>query len=232
MSILLWGIYPYAAVVVLIGGLVLRARYDRFGWTSHSSQLHESKLLRVGSPLFHFGMLFVVLGHVVGLLIPESWTAAVGVSDHVYHLTALATGSVAGAATLAGLGILVYRRLRNPGVRRATLPTDPLLYPALVLVVVLGLTATTLNASGCFGTYDYRTGIAEWFRSLFALQPETALMAAAPLAFRIHVFCAFLLIAMVPFTRLVHIFSFPLLYIARPYVVYRRNDPAGRTPAG
>ena len=55
-----------------------RYRYDKFGWTTRSSQLYENRLLRIGSPLFHFGMLGVVGGHVIGLLVPQSWTDAVG----------------------------------------------------------------------------------------------------------------------------------------------------------
>src|SRR5690606_39941122 len=67
MSLLLWGILPYAMVIILIGGLIWRYRYDQFGWTTRSSQLYESRLLRIGSPLFHFGILVVVIGHIAGL---------------------------------------------------------------------------------------------------------------------------------------------------------------------
>ena len=69
MSLLLWGILPYVMVAVLIGGLLWRYRYDQFGWTTRSSQLYESRLLRIGSPLFHFGILVVIVGRVAGLVI-------------------------------------------------------------------------------------------------------------------------------------------------------------------
>ncbi|WP_280410825.1 respiratory nitrate reductase subunit gamma, partial [Nocardia asiatica] len=45
-------------------------------------QLYENRLLRLGSPLFHYGILLVILGHVGGLLIPKSWTEAVGIGQH------------------------------------------------------------------------------------------------------------------------------------------------------
>ncbi|GAA4069702.1 MULTISPECIES: respiratory nitrate reductase subunit gamma [Streptomyces] len=231
MDLLLWGVLPYVSVALLIAGTFWRARYDRFGWTTHSSQVHESRLLRIGSPLFHFGMLFVVLGHVVGLVIPQSWTDAVGVSDHTYHLLAVSTGAVAGVAAAAGIGILVFRRFKVPAVRRATLRSDHLMYTFLLGAMVLGLTATILNSTGATGDYNYREGISIWFRSLFTFQPDYHLMGAAPLAFQLHILFGFTLFALIPYSRLVHMFSAPVQYLFRPYVVYRRRDPkltAGR----
>ena len=80
MSTFLWGVLPYLCVASLVGGTIWRYRYDKFGWTTRSSQLYENRLLRIGSPLFHFGVLGVVGGHVIGLLVPQSWTDALGIS--------------------------------------------------------------------------------------------------------------------------------------------------------
>ncbi|MET3985964.1 respiratory nitrate reductase subunit gamma [Streptomyces sp. PvR034] len=225
MDLLLWGVLPYVSVALLIAGTFWRARYDKFGWTTHSSQLHESRLLRIGSPLFHFGMLFVIMGHVVGLLIPKGWTDAVGLSDHAYHLLAISTGTVAGVAAAAGIGVLVHRRFKVPAVRRATLRSDHVMYACLLGAMVLGLTATILNSTGMTDDYNYRTGISPWFRSLFTLQPDYHLMAGAPLAFQLHILFGFTLFALIPYSRLVHMFSVPLKYLFRPYVVYRKRDP-------
>lgn len=75
------GALPYVVLAILIGGTIWRYKYDRFGWTTRSSQLYESRILRIASPVFHFGLLVVVIGHVVGLLIPETWTDAVGITN-------------------------------------------------------------------------------------------------------------------------------------------------------
>lgn len=225
MDLLLWGVLPYVSIALLIAGTVWRARFDKFGWTSHSTQVHESRLLRIGSPLFHFGMVFVVLGHVVGLLVPMSWTDAAGLSDHAYHLLAVSTGAVAGVAAAAGIGLLVYRRFKVPAVRRATLRSDHLMYTFLLGAMVLGLTATVMNSTGMTDGYNYREGISVWFRSLFTLTPDYHLMAGAPLAFKLHILFGFTLFALIPYSRLVHMFSAPLAYLFRPYVVYRRRDP-------
>ena len=74
MTTFLWVIVPYVCLAVFVVGHVWRYRYDKFGWTTRSSQLYEDRLLRIGSPLFHFGMLGVVAGHIIGLVIPQVWT--------------------------------------------------------------------------------------------------------------------------------------------------------------
>ena len=56
-GILLWVALPYVSLAVFVLGHVWRYRYDKFGWTTRSSQLYERRLLRIGSPLFHFGIL-------------------------------------------------------------------------------------------------------------------------------------------------------------------------------
>src|SRR5919107_145184 len=95
-DILLWVALPYASIATFLVGHYWRYRYDKFGWTTRSSQLYEDRLLRIGSPLFHFGMLGVVGGHVIGLLVPRSWTDAVLIDDHLYHYIAVVGGLLAG----------------------------------------------------------------------------------------------------------------------------------------
>ena len=224
MDVVLWGVLPYLVVAVLISGTVWRYRYDQFGWTTRSSQLYESRLLRIGSPLFHFGLLFVLVGHIVGLLIPESVTERLHVSEHLYHANALVVGGIAGFCTLVGVLILVYRRRTTGPVFMATTKNDKTVYVALVAAIVLGLFAT-LAGSGVVGdAYNYRESVSVWFRSLFTLQPDVDAMAEAPWQFHLHVLVAMLLFAMWPFTRLVHAFTAPVHYLFRPYVVYRSRD--------
>ncbi|GAA1985459.1 respiratory nitrate reductase subunit gamma [Catenulispora subtropica] len=221
--ILLWGALPYAVLAVVIVGTIWRYRYDKFGWTTRSSQLYESRLLRIASPLFHFGLLFVILGHIGGLLIPQSWTDAAGVSDHTYHLVALVTGSAAGAATLAGIALLVYRRRTTGPVFLATTRNDKLMYVFLGGAIAAGLIATLTNAASL--DHNYRQTVSPWLRSLFYLHPDVDLMEKTPGVFQAHILIAFALFALFPFSRLVHAFSAPVGYLFRPYIVYRSRDP-------
>ncbi|MEW2293303.1 respiratory nitrate reductase subunit gamma [Streptomyces sp. NPDC006743] len=225
LDIALWGVLPYLALVVLVAGTAWRYRYDRFGFTTRSSQLHESRMLKVGGPLFHYALFLVIGGHVMGLLVPEALTRRLRVSEEQYHAVALAMGGTAGVAAVAGLGLLLYRRLRVRPVRQATSRGDRLTYPLLTLVLLAGLTATVSSAAN---PYDYRLGVSVWFRSLFTLDPDVTAMAHAPLVYKIHALLAMALFALWPFSRLVHAFAAPLGYLARPYVVYRSRGGAGR----
>lgn len=228
MDVLLWGVLPYVAIAVLVVGTWWRYRYDKFGWTTRSSQLYESRLLRIGSPLFHFGILVVIVGHAAGLLIPASWTEALGISEGVYHGNALFWGLIAGVCTLAGLLLLVYRRRTTGPVFMATTKNDKFMYVVLVAAIVLGLWTTVVALAEGHQAHDYRETVSPWFRSLFVLQPDVAAMAAAPVQFHVHVLVGLLLFTIWPFTRLVHAFTAPVHYLFRPYIVYRSRDARPR----
>jgi nitrate reductase gamma subunit len=96
------------------------------------------------------------------------------------------------------------------------------MYLFLAAVILLGLWNTV--ASNILGHFDYRESISVWFRGIFFLDPRPELMAEAPLGFQVHAVLALLLFALWPFTRLVHVFSAPLGYLTRPYIVYRSRD--------
>lgn len=228
MGIVLWQVLPYLALGSFVLGHWWRYKYDKFGWTTRSSQMYESRLLQIGSPLFHFGLLFVIAGHVVGLVVPKSWTQAVGITQEMYHVLAVGLGAVAGFCTIVGMIILLYRRRMTPSVFSATTANDKIMYVFLAGAILTGLANTVLG--NVFGHYDYREGVSIWFRQVFALRPDPDLMSAAPLTFQLHAVIVMLLFAMWPFTRLVHVFSAPLGYLWRPYVVYR-SRPGSRLGA-
>ena len=185
MATFLWVIVPYLCLATFAVGHYWRYRYDKFGWTTRSSQLYEDRMLRIGSPLFHFGILFVLIGHIGGLLIPESWTEAVGITEEIYHVNAIVIGGLAGFCTLVGLGILIYRRRTTGPVFMATTKNDKAMFVALVAALVLGLFATA-SGSGVTGeAYNYRESVSVWFRSLWVLQPEVEAMAEAPWQFHL-----------------------------------------------
>lgn len=221
-----WDDAPYVVLAIAVVGTWWRYRYDKFGWTTRSSQLYESRLLSIGSPLFHFGSLMVIMGHIIGLLIPEPWTRALGMSDHLYHLQALLLGVPAGAATIAGIGLLIYRRRTSTPVLRATTGNDKLMYLVLVCALVAGMCCTLMGATHFGELHDYRQKVSVWFRSIWILDPRGDLMAQAAEYYQIHVFIALVLLALWPFTRLVHAFSAPIAYLFRPYIVYRSRDAA------
>jgi nitrate reductase gamma subunit len=225
MDTFLWVIVPYLCLATFVVGHFWRYRYDKFGWTTRSSQLYENRLLRLGSPLFHFGMLGVVGGHVIGLLVPQSWTDALGISEESYHVAAVGGGMVAGIMTVVGMVILIYRRRTVGPVFSATTVMDKVMYAFLAAAIVLGMWNTIAGSILTIGgEYNYRHGVSVWYRSFLAFQPQAELMGNAPLGFQLHALVAFALFAIWPFTRLVHVFSAPVGYLTRPYIVYRSRD--------
>ena len=232
MSTFLWVIVPYLCLTTFVVGHVWRYRYFMFRRPTRSSQLYEDRLLRLGSPLFHFGMLGVVGGHIIGLLVPRSWTETVGVDDHLYHLVAVIGGLIAGLMALAGMTILIYRRRTVGPVFSATTPMDKVMYAFLGAAIVLGMWNTIAGSIFSLGgEYNYREGVSVWYRSFLAFQPQPDLMADAPIGFQLHALVAFGLFALWTFTRLVHVFSAPVGYLTRPYIVYRsRDDQMGSRP--
>ncbi|WP_242884345.1 respiratory nitrate reductase subunit gamma [Actinomadura litoris] len=224
LHIALWGVLPYLVLVLFLAGSAWRYQYDKFGITTRSSQLHESRLLRVASPMFHIGLLLVIGGHVIGLIVPESLTEALRVPESAYRANALLVGGLAGTAAVVGLSVLIWRRLSTRAVRESSTRSDRVLYPVLITVLVAGLIATLAGSAS--GDYDYRLGVSIWFRSLFELDPNVDAMRDAPLVFQVHTLTGMALFALWPFSRLVHAFAAPVGYLVRPYVVYRSRRPA------
>ncbi|MBN8883235.1 MAG: respiratory nitrate reductase subunit gamma, partial [Salana multivorans] len=229
LHIVMFGVVPYIAAAIFVVGHVWRYRYDKFGWTTRSSEVYEKRLLRIGSPLFHFGILMVAGGHVVGLLVPREWLSAIGIDEHAYHLGAMVLGTIAAVMTLSGLVILVYRRRTTRSVFLATTVSDKVMFVVLGATLLFG-TAATVLVQIFGGGYEYRGTISPWFRSLIVFQPDIELMSQVPGMFTAHIMSAMVLFAMWPFTRLVHVWSAPIGYLVRPYVVYRSRDPR-RDPA-
>jgi len=223
-DIFLWIVIPYVAIAIFLLGHIWRYRRDQFGWTARSTQLLERRWLKWGSPLFHYGALAAIGGHVLGILIPQSATSAIGIDEHAYHVISATAGTIAGAAALIGLLILIYRRASVRRVAVTTSYVDLLVYTLLLVVIALGMVDTLFhNAFATGDGYNYRHTVAIWFRGVFALQDNAALMAGVPLVYQLHTLLAWAILALWPFSRLVHAWSIPLQYIGRPYILYRRR---------
>ncbi|MCM3157132.1 respiratory nitrate reductase subunit gamma [Bacillus subtilis] len=219
---ILWGVMPYIVLTIFIGGHIYRYQHDQFGWTAKSSELLEKKKLAAGSTLFHWGLLCVVGGHVMGILIPEGVYASLGISEHMYHKMAIGAGLPAGIAACTGLVILTYRRLFDKRIRKTSSPSDILTLLLLLFMMLSGVAATFLNIDS--KGFDYRTTVGPWFREIVLFRPDVSLMESVPLWFKFHIVIGYVVFILWPFTRLVHVFSLPLKYLTRSYVVYRKRS--------
>jgi nitrate reductase gamma subunit len=234
-QVMLYAVLPYAAVAAFVVGHIWRYQRDQYRWTARSTQLLESRALRYGSILFHYGTFAAIGGHVLGILIPVSWTDAVGVSEDAYHVISAIGGIAAGAAVIVGLTILIWRRARFPRVRVTTQRMDVVVFALLAVTIVTGMAVTVLN--NVTEEINYRDDVAPWFRSLFAFDPEVEEMQGVHWVLQVHVTLAWLLYALWPFSRLVHAWSIPVDWFRRSHILFRgrpggqrRRPQPSRTP--
>jgi nitrate reductase gamma subunit len=217
-----FGWYPYLCLTVFLLGSVIRFDREQYTWKSDSSQLLRHGQLRLGSNLFHIGILGIFFGHLVGLLTPAAVWHAIGVSAPAKQLLAIVAGGIAGALCLAGLLILMHRRMTDPRVRTTSRGRDIVVLVLFLAQVALGLLSITVSMQHRDGAemlvlMDYVQRIAT-FRGGAA-----DLVADAHWIFKAHLVLGFTIFLVFPFTRLVHIWSgfASVFYVLRPYQVVR-----------
>ncbi|MBI2850433.1 MAG: respiratory nitrate reductase subunit gamma [Chloroflexi bacterium] len=218
----LFGVFPYAALVIMIGGVIWRYTTNQFSYSSVSSQFLENRQLFWGSAPWHYGIILILLGHLVGVLFPDTIQAINGVPVRLYILegTALAMS----LALLVGLVVLITRRVISPRVRVTTSVMDGVLLFVLLFQVVTGIMTAIFYRWGSAWFIQTAT---PYLRSVFTLSPNIEYMTALPLLSKLHAINFFVLLALFPFSRLVHMLSVPLAYLWRPYQVvmwYRRRQ--------
>ncbi|MDI9385146.1 MAG: respiratory nitrate reductase subunit gamma [Verrucomicrobiota bacterium] len=211
---------PYLALTLLVVGSIWRFRTNRFSYSALSSQFLERRQLLWGSAPWHIGLFIVLVGHLIPLLAPGFWKALV---SHPAMLLAIETiGVAAGMMALAGLLVLTARRVFSGPLQRITTVMDLVILGLLILQVALGL-AVALNhrwgAQWSVGT------LVPYLRGLFTLRPDMELVIALPPLVKLHVVGAFVIIALIPFSRLVHAFSLPVAYLWRPPQKVVWNNP-------
>ncbi|MBE0501772.1 MAG: respiratory nitrate reductase subunit gamma [Desulfuromonadales bacterium] len=223
-DMILFGVFPYVAVALMIGVGIYRYRVDRYSWSSQSSQFLESRLLFWGSIPWHYAILVILLAHTLAFFFPSSWAVLLGRPLRLYMLEV--TGLALGVSTLIAVALLLFRRVTNVRVAAVTTVIDWLVLAALLLQVATGVyIAFTLR----WGSVWYLHTATPWLWSLVKLDPQIHYLTALPMVVKLHAFNAFLILALFPFSRLVHVVSVPLTYLARPYqvVVWYRQRRAG-----
>ncbi|HNR32517.1 MAG TPA: respiratory nitrate reductase subunit gamma [Candidatus Hydrogenedentes bacterium] len=211
----LFALAPYVAMFTFFLVSIQRYRAQTFSFSSLSSQLLENKRHFWALVPFHYGILVVLAGHLVAFLIPRSillW------NSHPLRLYVLEISALAfGILSLVGLIAAVARRLSNSKVRKVTSPVDAVLYFLLLVQLASGVAIAILYP---WGTSWFATSMTPYLWSLVKFSPDVTLMAAAPHLVKLHVFNAFVVIGLFPFTRLVHILVVPNPYLWRkPQVV-------------
>jgi len=227
----LFGLYPYIAFVVFIVGSLLRFDRDQYTWKSDSSQMLKMGQLRWGSNLFHIGVLFLFVGHSIGMLTPH-FLYEQFISAGNKQIMAMVSGGLAGLLGFIGVSILLHRRLSEPRIRINSKTSDIVLLVLFWLQLALGLVTIPLSGQHLDGSMMMK--LAGWAQAIVTFQPGAVdLLAGAGFVFKAHMFLGMTIFFIFPFTRLVHVWSgfASVGYLLRPYQVVRSrrlNVPAGR----
>jgi nitrate reductase gamma subunit len=224
LDFFLFQILPYIALAVLLLGSIVRFDRDPYGWRSKSSQLLRRKQLMAGSVLMHVGILVILAGHVVGLLTPIQVFDFLGISHGVKQILAMAVGGIAGVFCLAGLVLLLHRRLADPRIRATSSFADIAVLVLLLAQLVLGLATIPVSMSHLDGHEMIK--FMNWAQHVVTFRPGAAefVRDAAPV-FKMHLTLGMAIFIVFPFTRLVHIWSAPVFYVfRRQYQIVRRRE--------
>jgi nitrate reductase gamma subunit len=224
----LFGIYPYICLGVFVIGSLIRFDRDQYTWRSGSSQMLRARQLRLGSNLFHFGILFLFFGHFFGLLTPH-WAYAWLITAEQKQLVAVTAGGIAGAICFVGLTMLLHRRLYDERIRRTSTYADTFILLLLWVQLCLGL--VTLPFS--LGHHDASAmlQLAAWSQAIVTFQFGAAdLIRGLAFPYHAHLVLGMTLFLVTPFTRLVHIFSAPVWYLFRSWQIVRVRGGATARP--
>ena len=218
-----FGIYPYICLAVLLLGSLVRFDREQYTWKSDSSQLLRHGALRLGSNLFHWGVLVVVLGHFAGFLAPH-WLVSPFLSASGHQLAAMIAGGASGAVAIVGLTILIHRRLFDTRVRRNSRVSDIVIVLMLWVQLALGLGTVWLSLHHMDGVLFEQ--LTDYVKGVVTFRPGIAqLLVGVPLTYRLHIALGFTIFLVSPFTRMVHIWSgiASVAYLIRPYQIVRRR---------
>ena len=232
LDTLIFGYYPYICLTIFLLGSLIRFDRDQYTWKSDSSQLLRTGQLRWGSNFFHVGVLFLLVGHTVGMLTPHAVYEPF-ISSGGKQLLAMVSGGVAGLLAFIGVTLLLQRRLGDPRIRATSRRADILLLALLWIQLALGLATIPLSGQHLDGSMMMR--LACWAQRIVTFRAGASdMLAEVSWVFRLHMFLGMTIFLIVPFTRLVHVWSglASVSYVLRPYQLVRSrrlNLPHGHT---
>ena len=219
-DLILFGVFPYIAVTLAVFGGIYRYAVDRYSLTSQSSQFLESRMLFWGTVPWHFTVVPILLAHLLAFLFPTAWGTVLGRPLRLYLLEI--SGMSLGLVAVASMLVFIIRRAINQRITTVTTVIDWFLLAVLLLQVASGVyIAVTLR----WGSLWYLHTATPWLWSLVKLDPQVSYMAVMPMVVKVHAINAFFLLALLPFSRLIHMISVPLAFMSRsPQMVvwYRR----------
>lgn len=211
---------PYASITIMLIGSIVRYKSRGYQVTSLSSQFFESRKLFFGTNPFHIGIIFLFFGHLLAFLFPSSVIAFNRVPLRLFIIEVSAF--TFGLLTLIGAIVMITRRLTDKRLLIVTSKVDILVYVAIFSQVISGLLVAYYVR---WGSTWFATSLTPYLDSIFTFSPNIKAISQMPFLVKYHIVSAFILIALIPFSRLMHILVFPFRYIIRgyQYFIWNRN---------
>ncbi|WP_298267215.1 respiratory nitrate reductase subunit gamma [Geobacter sp.] len=213
---LIFIVLPYAALALVLIVTPYRWYTNRLTWSAYSTQFLERKTLYWGINPWHYGIILILLAHLAGIIAPGVMKRLLGHMDALIFLESVGLGL--GFLALFGSIILLLRRVNSPMLKRVTFAGDWVL---LFLLIAQTATGIYISLFMRWGSQWYLHTVVPYFYSLLTFKPQLEYMADFPLIFKLHAAGAFLIVALLPFTKLVHMLYQPITFLKDPPILYR-----------
>ena len=172
----------------------------------------EGRQLYWGTMPFHIGISFLFLGHLIAFLFPNTLIA--WNSQPVRLIILELSAFVFGLSCLIGVFMLFKRRLMTKRIRVVSNYMDYIVLGLLLIQIISGLCVAFFDR---WGSSWFAAVLTPYLRSLFVFKPTIDAVQTLPLSIKLHIISAISIIAIIPFTRLVHFLVPPINYIWRDY---------------
>jgi nitrate reductase gamma subunit len=209
-------VLPYAALALLIFVTPYRYFTNRLTWSAYSTQFLERKTLFWGINPWHYGILPVLAAHLLGIVAPGPLKAFLGNQNNLIIFESI--GLALGLFALFGCLVLLLRRVNTPLLKRVTFASDWVLLYLLAAQALSGVYVATFMR---WGSQWYLHTAVPYLWSLATFNPQIEYVADFPLVFKLHAAGAFLIVALLPFTKLVHLLYVPFGFLKDPPILYR-----------
>ncbi len=216
LDFIIFVILPYFAIALAVFVTPYRYLTNKLDWSAFSTQFLEKKKLVWGSIPWHYGVILILAGHLIGFLFPSTIQSILSGVKAIIAMESIAL--TFGLLALFGSIVLLIRRSFSGILRSVTGYMDWIL---LLLVFIQAGTGVYMGLFVRWGMEWYLHTAVPWLYSLLIFQPDVAIVSGLPAVFKLHVTGAFLILALLPFTKFVHFLFLPLDFIKDPPLLYR-----------
>jgi nitrate reductase gamma subunit len=205
MNEFLFAVLPYIALTLFIVVPIIRRIRGGFTFTTRASGFIERPAMGIAALSFHWGIIILFCAHLLGLI--GGLAMNMNMIDW-FHWWGLAAGVFA----FYGITLALIRRTMIPEMRAMSQVDDYVVLVLLLAIVSAGLWPVIVDKS-----FGLSVTVAPWVKSIFYLAPDWKGMASLPIASKIHISLGMVLAAYFPFTKLVHMWTYPFSYFVRPF---------------